>query len=65
LDDEGRLKLSSEEQMYSILGLKKEDKIKEQEREGRRCGVGSSAAGKGCDDGLVVILIFHHLPGRC
>jgi hypothetical protein len=47
LDDEGMLELPSEEQMYSVLGLKNEDKTKEQEREGRRCGVSSSTARKG------------------
>jgi hypothetical protein len=44
LDDEGRLELPNEERMYSVLGLKKEDETKEQEREGRKCGVGSSSA---------------------
>jgi hypothetical protein len=47
LDDEGMLELPSEEQMYSVLGLKNEDKTEEQEREGRRCGVSSSTARKG------------------
>jgi hypothetical protein len=62
LDDEGMLELPSEEQMYLILGLKNEDEAEEQEREGRRCGVGSSTAH--CDDGLAAIPIFQHLPGE-
>jgi hypothetical protein len=44
--------------MYSALGLKNKDKIEEQETEGRRCGVSSSSARKGCEDGLALILIF-------
>jgi hypothetical protein len=36
LDDEGRLEFPCEDQMYSVLGLKKEDETEEQERE-RRC----------------------------
>jgi hypothetical protein len=62
LDDEGMLELPSEEQMYLILGLKNEDETEEQDREGRRCGVGSSTAH--CDDGLAAISIFQHLPGE-
>jgi hypothetical protein len=57
LDDEGRLKLPSKDKMYLILGLKKEDETEEQERKGG-CGVGSSSAQKGCDDGSAVIPIF-------
>jgi hypothetical protein len=53
LDDEGRLELPSEEQMYLVLGLKKEDEIEEQEREGRRCGVDSLSARKGCEEAAV------------
>jgi hypothetical protein len=56
LDDEGRIELPSEEQMYSILGLKNEDETEEQEREGRRCGVDSSTAH--CEDDSTVIPIF-------
>jgi hypothetical protein len=55
LDDEGMLELPSEEQMYSVLGLKNEDKTEEQEREGRRCGV---LLVRGCEDGSIAILIF-------
>jgi hypothetical protein len=61
LDDEGRLELPSEDQMYSVLGLKKGDETEEQEREGR-CGVGSLSARKGCEDGPPAISIFQHLP---
>jgi hypothetical protein len=50
--------------MYSVLRLKKEDETEEQEREGRRCGVGSSSARKGCEDGEVVIPVFQNLPGE-
>jgi hypothetical protein len=64
LDDKGRLELLSEEQMYSILGMKKENEKEEQEREGRRCGVGSSSARKGCEDGSATIPIFQNLPGE-
>jgi hypothetical protein len=52
LDDEGRLEFPSEDQIYSVLGLKKEDETDEQERE-RRCD--------GCEDGSGAILIFQHL----
>jgi hypothetical protein len=46
------------------LELKKEDKIEEEEREGRRCGVDSSSAHKGCEDGSAAIPIFQHLLGE-
>jgi hypothetical protein len=55
LDDEGRLEFPSEDQIYSVLGLKKEDETEEQERE-RRCD--------GCEDGSGAILIFQHLLGE-
>jgi hypothetical protein len=58
------LNFQTGERMYSVLGLKKEDENKEQEREGRRCGVGSSSARKGCEDGSAAIPIFQHLPGE-
>jgi hypothetical protein len=63
LDDEGRLELPSEDQMYSVLGLKKEDESEEQERLGR-CGVSFLSAQKGCDDGSTTIPTFQHLPGQ-
>jgi hypothetical protein len=48
LDDEGRLEFPSEDQIYSVLGLKKEDETEEQERERRLEKEGA-------------ILIFQHL----
>jgi hypothetical protein len=63
LDDKGRPELPSEEHMCLVLGLKTEDETEEQERE-KRCGVGSSSARNGCEDGSGVIPIFQHIPGE-
>jgi hypothetical protein len=63
LDDEGRLELPSEEQIYSVLGLKKEDDS-EEEQERKRTRAGSSSGWKEGDDGSVAIPIFQHLPGE-
>jgi hypothetical protein len=49
LDDEGRLEFTSEEQVYTMLGLKEEDDREKQERERRTDGAGHSNAEKGCD----------------
>jgi hypothetical protein len=63
LDNEGRLELSSEEQVYSVLRLKKEYE-KEHEKGITRGNGGSSSANDGNDE-IAAILIFQHLPGRC
>jgi hypothetical protein len=54
--------LPSEERMYSVLGLKKEDDSEEQERETTRAG--SSSGWKEGDDGSATIPIFQHLPRK-
>jgi hypothetical protein len=53
--------LPSEERMYSVLGLKKEDDSEEQEKETTRAG---SSSWKEGDDGFAAIPIFQHLPRK-
>jgi hypothetical protein len=61
LNDEGIFELPSEEQLYSMLGLKTEDDSEEQERERTRAD--SSSGWKEGDDGPA-IPIFQHLAGE-
>jgi hypothetical protein len=51
----------SEEQVYSILGLQKEDVSEKKEMEGH--GAGCSARNE-CDDNVAAIPIFQQLPGE-
>jgi hypothetical protein len=48
---------------WMMKELKAEDEAEEQGRK-TRCGVGSSSARNGCEDGSGAILIFQHLPGE-
>jgi hypothetical protein len=59
IDDEGRLEVASEEQVYAILGLQKEDNNEKKEREG---GANSSRDWNDCDDNSATIPIFQQLP---
>jgi hypothetical protein len=61
LDDEGRLEVPSEEQVYAVLGLEREDESKKKEMEGR--GTGCSARNEG-DDNIAAIPIFQQLSGE-
>jgi hypothetical protein len=63
LDDEGKHKFACEEQLYLVLGLKREDECEKQQKEKRTCGVGSNGSNV-CDDSSTAILIFQHLPGE-
>jgi hypothetical protein len=53
---------ASEEQVYTVLGLKREDDREKQEMEKRIGRAGSSSGGKGCDDSSAAIPIFQYLP---
>jgi hypothetical protein len=57
LDDEGRLKFRSEEQVYALLGVK--TTMKKQEREG---GASSYSVLNDYHDKCATIPIFQHLP---
>jgi hypothetical protein len=61
LDDEGRLEVASEEQIYAILGLQKEDESEKKEMEGG--GAGCSVQNE-CDDSAPAIPIFQQLLGE-
>jgi hypothetical protein len=61
IDDEGRLEVASEEQVYAILGLQKEDDSEKKEREG---GASSSRVWNDCHDNSATISIFQQLPGE-
>jgi hypothetical protein len=63
LDDEGGLKLESDEQVYAVLWLKGEDDREKQEWEKITCGASPNGA-KCCDDSSTAIPIFQHLSGE-
>jgi hypothetical protein len=59
LDDEGRLDVVSEEQIYVVLGLQKDNEIEKKEMEfgGTCCSVQNE-----CDDNATASPIFQQLP---
>jgi hypothetical protein len=61
LDDEGKVELPSEEQVYTVLGMQKEDDSEKKDMEGRgtNCGLRNE-----CDDQPVAIPVFQNLPGE-
>jgi hypothetical protein len=59
LDDEVRLKFRSEEQVYALLGVKKQDDNEKQEREG---GASFYSVLNDYHDKCATIPIFQHLP---
>jgi hypothetical protein len=59
LDDEGRVEVASEEQVYAVFGLQKEDDNEKNDMEGR--GEGCSLWNE-CDDNHAAILVFQQLP---
>jgi hypothetical protein len=61
VDDEGRFEVLSEEQVYSVLGLQKEDDSEQHEREG---GGSPYRVWNNCDDKSATILILQQLPGE-
>jgi hypothetical protein len=61
LNDEGRVELPSEEQVYAFLGLQKEVDSEKKNMEGHETGCGLR---NDCDDHLSTIPIFQDLSGE-
>jgi hypothetical protein len=61
LDNEGRVEVASEEQLYAILGLQKEDGNEKKDMEGR--GEDYTVQNE-CHDNLAAIPIFQRLAGE-